>query len=203
LFATGGAWRKFDVPGGKEFENKGVSYCALCDSLLYRNKIVAVIGGSDAAVKDALILAEHAKKVYIIYRGEKIRAEPINLNKIRTNKKIEVITKTNVTKVEGERSVKKVILDNKYQGSNELEVQGIFAAIGQEPLSELAEKIGVKTNEKGEIIIDHKTSETNIRGVFAAGDVTDKPFKQAITGVAEGCTAAHSAFEHLKKSKKN
>lgn len=200
LFATGGAWRKLSVRGAKEFENRGISYCALCDAPFYRNKVVAVLGGSDAAAKDALVLAEHAKEVYVIYRREKLRAEPISLGKIESNKKIKIITQTNVIEVKGRNSVKKVILDNKYQRSNELELDGIFVAIGQDPLSELAEKIGVKTNEKGEIVIDHKTSETNIPGVYAAGDVTDKRFKQAIIGVAEGCSAAYSAFEFLKKS---
>jgi thioredoxin reductase (NADPH) len=201
LFATGGAWRKLSVPGAKEFENKGIAYCALCDAPLYKNKVVAVVGGSDAAIKDAIILAEYAKKVFIIYRGEMVRAEQASLKKAESNKKIEIITKTNVIEVRGDSSVKKVILDNKYEKSNELGVDGVFVAIGHEPMSELAKKMGVKTNEKGEIIINHKTCETNVEGVYAAGDVTDKPFKQAIIGVAEGCTAAYSAFEHLKKSK--
>lgn len=201
LFATGAAWRRLTIPGGKEFENKGVAYCALCDAPLYRNKTVAVIGGSDVAVKDALVLAEYAKKIYIVYRGDKLRAEPDSLRKLEEHKtKIETITATNITEIKGDSVVRKAILDKKYNGSNELEVQGVFAAIGHDPMSGLAKKIGVKTNEKGEIIIDHKTSETNVQRIYAAGDVTDKPFKQAITGVAEGCTAAHSAFELLKKS---
>jgi thioredoxin reductase (NADPH) len=199
LFATGGAWRKLNVPGGKEFENKGVAYCALCDAPLYKNKIAAVIGGSDAAAKDALILAEYAKKVYIIYRGEKIRAEPASLKKIEANKKIEIINNANVVEVKGDITVKKVVLDREFGGSRELELQGVFVAIGHDPISELASRIGVKTNEKGEVIIDHQTSETNIPGVYAAGDVTDKKFKQAIIGVAEGCTASYSAFEFLRK----
>lgn len=200
LFATGSKWRKLEVPGGKEFEGRGIAYCALCDAPLYRNKTVAVIGGADSAVKDALILAEHAKKVYIVYRKEKLRAEQVTISKVMENKKIEVITETNVTKIEGDRSVTKIILDKKHNNSNELGVQGVFVAIGHEPLGELAKKIGVKVNEKGEIVVDHKTNATNISGIYAAGDVTDKPFKQAIIGVAEGCIAAYSAFEHLKKN---
>ena len=199
LFATGGMWRKLNVPGSKNFENKGIAYCALCDAPLFKNKTVAVVGGSDVAVKDALVLAEHAKKVFIIYRGEKLRAEQVTLEKVESNKKIEVITKTNIIEVKGENSIKSVVLDNAYNGSKELEVQGIFVAIGHEPLSEIAEKIGVKTNEKGEIIINHNSAETNVGGVYAAGDVTDNKFKQVIIGVAEGCMAARSAYEFLKK----
>ena len=200
LFATGTQWKQLDVPGSKEFENHGVVYCALCDAPLFRNKTVCVVGGSDSAAKDALVAAEHAKKVYIIYRGEKIRAEPINLKRVENNTKIEVITKANVVEIRGEQSVKSVVLDREYNGSNELEVQGVFVAIGHIILSDLAKSLGVTVNGKGEIVINHKTSETNISGVFAAGDVADKPFKQAITGVAEGCTAAYSAFEYVKSS---
>lgn len=201
LIATGTKWRKLEVPGSKEFENKGVAYCALCDAPLYRNKIAGVVGGSDSAVKDALVLAEHARQVYIIYRGEKVRAEPINLRKLEANRKIEVINNTNVLQIKGERFVKSVILDKDFKGNKELELNGLFVAIGHIVLSDLAKPLGVKLNEKGEIIINHKTAETNIPGIFAAGDVADKPFKQAITGVAEGCTAAHSAFEYITQNK--
>ncbi|MEK6760829.1 MAG: FAD-dependent oxidoreductase [Nanoarchaeota archaeon] len=199
LFATGTKWKKLDVPGSNEFENKGVSYCALCDGPLFKNKTIAVVGGSDSAAKDALLLAEHAKKVYIIYRGDEIHPEPINLERIKKNKKIEVINKTNVIEIKGGEFMESVVLDKPHNGKKELELQGIFIAIGHIALSDLAKKIGVKTDEKGEIILNHKTSETSVKGVFAAGDVTDKPFKQLITGVADGCTAAYSAYEHINK----
>jgi thioredoxin reductase (NADPH) len=201
MFATGTKWRKLEVPGSKEFENKGVAYCALCDAPLFKNKTVAVIGGSDSAAKDALLLAEHAKKVFLIYRGDKIRPEPINYERIMNNKKIEIINNTNVTEIKGKQFVEKVILDKPFKGSKELELQGVFVAIGHIIISDLAKSIGVTTNDKGEIILNHKTSETNLSGVFAAGDVTDKPFKQLITGVADGCTAAFSAYEYISKLK--
>lgn len=201
LFATGTKWRKLTVPGAEKLENKGVAYCALCDAPLYRNKIVAVVGGADTAAKDALVLANHAKKVYIIYRGEEIRPEPINKTRVLENKKIEVITKTNVLQVNGTDFVESVTLDKAYKGSKELALEGLFVAIGHDILSDLAKPLGVKLNEKREIVIDHKTSETNVPGVYAAGDVADKPFKQAITGVAEGCTAAYSAYEYISKNK--
>ncbi|MEK6927570.1 MAG: FAD-dependent oxidoreductase [Nanoarchaeota archaeon] len=170
-----------------------------CDAPLYRNKVVAVIGGSDSAAKDALVLAEQAKKVYIIYRREKIRPEPVNLKRVESNPKIEVINNANVLEVKGDKIVRSVILDREYNGKKELELNGVFVAIGHIVLSELAKKLGVKLNEKEEIIINHKNSETNIPGVFAAGDVTDKHFKQAITGVADACTGAYSAFEFISK----
>lgn len=201
LFATGSKWKKLDVPGSDKFENKGVAYCALCDGPLYKNKIVGVVGGSDSAAKDALLLTEYAKKVYMIYRKEKIRPEPINLERVEANKKIEVINNTNVTEIKGEQFVKSVIFDKPYNGKKEFELDGLFVSIGHIVLSDLAKPLGVELNKKGEIIIDHKTSETNVEGVFAAGDVSDKLFKQAITGVAEGTTAAHSAYEYITRNK--
>src|SRR3989338_2172493 len=200
LFATGTKWKKLEVPGAKEFENKGVAFCALCDSPLYKNKIVGLVGGSDSAAKDALVLAEHVKKVYIIYRGEKMRPEPINMQRVEAKKNIEIISKTNVVEIRVDTKLKSVILDKEYQGKKEFHLNGLFIAIGHIALSDLAKHIGVSLNQKGEIIIDHKTSETNVPGVFAGGDVADKPFKQAITGVAEGCTAAYSAYEYLTKN---
>ncbi len=199
LFATGTKWKKLEVPGSQEFENLGVAYCALCDAPLFKGKVVTVVGGSDSAAKDALVLAEHAKKVFMIYRGENIRPEPINLKRIQSNKKIEIINKTNILEIKGKDFVTSVILDKPYNNSKELKLDGVFVAIGHIPLSDLAKSIGVKTDSKDEIVIDHKTSETNVSGVFAAGDVTDKLFKQAITGVADGCTAAYSAFEYINK----
>ncbi|MEK6840665.1 MAG: FAD-dependent oxidoreductase [Nanoarchaeota archaeon] len=202
LFATGTKWKKLDVPGSWEFENKGISYCALCDAPLYRNRAVAIVGGSDTAGKDALLLSEYAKKVYMIYRGKEIHPEPINYERIKANKKIEVINDTNVIEIKGDKdSVKSVILDKPHKNSKELKVQGVFIAIGHVVLSDLAKPLGIRLNEKGEIKINHMTSETNVPGVFAAGDVTDKQFKQLITGVADGCTAAYSAYEYITKKK--
>ena len=199
LFATGTKWRKLDVPGSKEFENKGVNYCALCDGPLFKNKIVGLVGGSDAAAKDALVLAEHAKKIYIIYRGEKIHPEPINLQRIESNKKIEIINNTNVTEIKGEKFLTNVILDKEYQESKTLKLDGLFVAIGHIILSDLAKRLGVKVNKKREIITN-KSAQTNLAGVYAAGDVSDGDFKQLITGVAEGCTSAHSAYEYIKEN---
>ncbi len=199
LFATGTKWRKLEVPGARELENKGVAYCALCDAPLFKNKTVAVIGGSDSAAKDALVLAEHAKQVYIIYRGEEIHPEQINFERVKKNKKITVINKTNILEVRGSQLVEEVVLDRPFKGNKELKLEGVFVAIGHIPLSDLAKSIGVELNAKKEIVIDHKDSSTNISGVFAAGDVADKPFKQLITGVAEGCTAAYSAYEFITK----
>lgn len=192
--ATGSERKKLGVPGEEDYAGRGVSYCATCDGPFYKDKVVCVIGGSDSAAKEALFLSQNVKKVYIIYRGEEIRAEPINKQRVYDNDKIEIIYETNILEIKGDNTVKSVIFDN----GKEFEVNGVFIEIGSIPNSELAKRIGVKTNEKGEIIINRK-SETNIPGIFAAGDVADAPFKQAITGVSEGVIAAYSAFDHVKE----
>jgi thioredoxin reductase (NADPH) len=200
LFTTGSFHRQLGIPGERDYSGKGVSYCGTCDAPMFSGKTVAIIGGSDSAAKESILLAQFAKKVYIIYRGEKLRAEPINFKNVLANKKIEIIYKTNLKEIKGKQFVTHTILDNEYKGSNELKLDGVFIEIGYIPKTELAEKIGVKLNKKHEIIVD-KHSQTNIPGIYAAGDCTDYDFKQAITGVAQGAHAAQAAYEHVKKLK--
>ena len=183
-----------------EYKNKGVHYCALCDGFFYRDKVTAIVGGSDSAAKDALVLAEHAKKVYMIYRRDQIRPEPVNKKRVENQPKIEIITNTNVVEIKGnEQGVTGLVLDKEYKGSKELALEGVFIAIGHIALSDLAKEVGVELNEKGEIKINRK-AETNIPGFFAAGDVVDTHFKQAITGVAEGVLAAYGAYEYVNSN---
>ncbi len=197
LFATGTRHRELTVPGHDEFRNKGVHYCALCDGPLYKDKVVAVVGGSDSAAKEALLLAEHAANVYLIARGPEIKPEPINYARVEANKKITVITGTNVARIEGDTKAHAAILDRPYRGDTALALDAVFVAIGVIPLSGLARPLGVRLNEREEIMID-RDSRTNVPGIYAAGDVADRHFKQAITGVAEGVVAAYSAFQDLK-----
>jgi thioredoxin reductase (NADPH) len=199
IFATGAKWRELQMRGAEEFKNKGVHYCALCDAALYKDKIVSVVGGSDTAAKEAILLAQHAKKVYIIYRGDKIRPEPVNGKLIEKNKKIKVVNNTNIVEILGDKFVNKVLLDKEYNGEKELELNGVFGAIGHIPLSDLAVTLGVKINNKKEVMIDRE-SRTNVKGVFAAGDVVDSGFKQAITGVAEGVIAAYSVYTFINEN---
>lgn len=196
IIATGRQRKKLGIPGEEELHGNGVHTCAICDGYLYKGKTVAVVGGSDSAAKEALVLAEHAEKVYIIYRREKIRAEPLLYDKVLEAENIEIINNTNVIEAKGEDKLTHVILDNPYQGSKELSLDGLFIDVGYTPLTELARTIGVEENEKGEIVVD-KMNQTNIKGVFAAGDVTDIEFKQAVTAVSQGAKAAYMAFKHV------
>jgi thioredoxin reductase (NADPH) len=200
LIATGTKWRKLKVPGEKEFTGNGVHYCATCDGFIYNDKIVAVVGGSDSAAKEALLLTNYAKKVYIIYRKENIRAEPITVKRVKENSKIEIINNSNVTEIVGDKIVKNVILDREYNRSKEFPVDGLFIEIGHIPLSDITKGIGVKINDKKEILID-KNGKTNVDGVFAAGDITDNSFKQVITGVGQGVIAINSVYEYLESLK--
>ncbi|MBI4163035.1 MAG: FAD-dependent oxidoreductase [Candidatus Aenigmarchaeota archaeon] len=199
LFATGTKWRKLGVPGEEQFANRGVHYCALCDGSFFKGKAIGLVGGSDSAAKDALVLTQYGKKVYIIYRGEQIHPEPVNMERVQQKikeGKIEIINHTNVKEIKGDKFVKSVILDKPYKGKNEFPLDALFVAIGHIPLSDLAVKLGVKVDIKKEIIID-RTSSTNVPGVYAAGDVVDTKFKQAITGVGEAVSAVYSAYTYI------
>ena len=199
LLVTGAKHRELKVPGHDKYFNRGVHYCALCDAAIYGGKVMAVVGGSDSAAKEALVMAQHASKVYMIYRGDKIRPEPINGKRIEQNKKIQVITNTNVVEILGDKVVSKIRLDRPFQGMDTIDVSALFVAIGFIPRSELAASVGVKLNEKKEVIIDRR-AQTNVPGFFAAGDVADSEFKQAITGVGEGTTAVYMAYKYVNEN---
>jgi thioredoxin reductase (NADPH) len=198
IIATGSKVKKLNLPSEERLANKGIGYCALCDGAFYKNKIVAVLGGGDAAAVDALLLTRYAEKVYMIYRGNEIRPEPANKKKVFENEKIEIINNTNVIEFLGENKLEGVKLDNPYKGNDILKLDGCFIAIGHIINNELALSLGVKVNEKGEIKID-RNAKTNVPGVYAAGDCIDSEFKQIITGAAEAVLASHSAYKYVSK----
>ncbi|MBI5051148.1 FAD-dependent oxidoreductase [Candidatus Micrarchaeota archaeon] len=200
IFATGTEYRKLGVPGEEEFKNRGVHYCALCDGYFYKEKVIGVVGGSDSAAKEAILLTQWAKKVYVIVRRDKLRGEPINNERVANNPRIEVITNIQIKEIRGNEKVTHVILDKQYNGSNELKLDAVFVEVGHNARSELAAQLGVHLNEKKEIKIN-RSSETSTSGVYAAGDVADSKFKQAITGSAEGVVAAYSAYEYINNEK--
>lgn len=199
ILALGTKRRRLNIPGEKELLGKGVSYCAICDAMFYKDKTVAVIGGSDAATMAALLLSEHAKKAYIIYRKAKLRAEPVMVERVEANPKIEIIYNTNILEIKGKDRLEKIVLDKVYKESKELKLDGIFVEIGSTPAIALARRIGVKVDEQNYIKIDTSGS-TNIPGVFAAGDITAglAKLRQIVTAAAEGAVAATSVYEYLK-----
>lgn len=191
ILATGTTRKNLNVHGEKEFENKGVSYCATCDAFFFKGKDVAVVGGSDSAAKEALLLSEHARHVTILART-KFHPEPINGLRVKEKKNISLVEGVEVSQILGKQFVEKVVLSN----GKELAVQGVFVEVGHSPQSSLGEMLGAKLNEKKEIMID-KYSKTSVAGVFAAGDCCDTEWKQGIVSAAEGALAANSAFEYL------
>ncbi len=195
ILAVGRKKRKLNVPGEDKFLGKGVSYCATCDGAFYKDKIVAVVGGSNAALTAALLLEEYATNVYIIYRREKFfRAEPTWIKLVEESKKITPIFNSEVMEIIGKDKVEKIKLNN----SKEIKVDGVFVEIGFEPDEAIPKQLGIET-ENG-YIITNKEQKTNIKGVFAAGDATNNVLKQAITACSEGAIAAQSAYEEIKKS---
>jgi len=202
ILATGTKPRKLNVPGEDAYFGKGVHSCALCDGAFYKNKAVGVVGGSDSAAKEALLLTQWAKKVSIIYRGEEIHPEPINMGRIQKaikEGKLEIINKTNITEIKGAKYMNAVVFDNPHNGKKEFPLDAVFVEIGHIPLSDIAKKTGVELNKKGEIVID-RNAQTNVPGFYAAGDVTDTRFKQAIVGVAEGVLAVFSAYKFISEN---
>lgn len=194
MLCLGTKRRKLNIQGEEDFLGRGVSYCFTCDAPLFKDKIVGVVGGSDAAVMAARLLREYARKVYIIYRKDKLRAEPIRIEQIKKDPKIEIITNTNITKIIGKKFVEEVIFDNK----KSLKLDGIFVEIGAIPSTDLAKKLKLKLTKDNYIKVN-KDQETNIKGVFAAGDITDNQLKQVVTSAAEGAKAAFSVYKYLQK----
>lgn len=199
LLTLGMERNKLNVPGEHELEGKGVAYCATCDGYFYKDRVVAVIGGGDSAVTAALYLSDIAKKVYLIVRKPELRAEPTWQEKVKKNKRIEIVFEANLKEIKGVESVESILLDKK---DREIPVDGVFIEIGQTPYIFLVKRLGVKTNDKDFIVVKGN-QRTNIRGIWAAGDVTTNSngLKQIVTASAEGAVAAVDIFTELKKSR--
>lgn len=196
ILAIGTEKRKLNLENEEKFIGKGISYCYICDAPLYKNKIIAIVGGSSSAVRAASLLVKYAKKVYIIYRKSKLRGEPLEVEKVLKNKKVEFLKNVNIKKLKGNKFLTSIVLDN----NKELKLDGLFVEIGSVPSNILTKQLNIKTTKEGYILVNQQ-KETNIKGVFAAGDITDTPLKQIITACADGAIAAHSAYRHLKTLK--
>ena len=204
ILAIGVKRRKLNVPGEAEFTGRGVSYCSICDAPLFKNKVVAVIGGGDSALEGAEILSRYATKVYLIHRRDEFRGQPIYLENIKAKPNVEIILNTVVTEIKGDKLVKSILTKNVKTGeTKELNVNGVFVEIGFEPPTDFARANGLETDAMGYIKVD-EWMKTNIQGVFAAGDCTGMwlGFRQVITSAAQGAVAAHSAFRYLNELKR-
>lgn len=196
IFSTGAQWRELGVKGEQEFKGRGVSYCATCDGAFFRDKTVAVVGGGDVAVEDAIYLARFCKKVYLIHRRDEFRAVKVLQDRVMETEKVEIIWDTVVDEIQGTDVVTGAQIRNKKTGEeSHLDVDGVFIAVGTIPNSQLL-KGKVDTDEGGYIITD-EACETSVSGVYAVGDVRKKLLRQVITAAADGATAVYASEMHL------
>jgi len=202
IISTGAQARWLNLKSEQEFRGFGVSACATCDGFFFKEKEVAVVGGGNAAVEEAMFLTKFASKVKLIHRRNKLRAEKMLQEKLRTNKKIEIIWDSVVEEVVGNqkpKSVNGVKIKNVKSGEiADLKVDGLFVAIGHDPATSLF-KNQLKMDKEGYLITKPDSTQTSIPGVFAAGDVKDKIFRQAVTAAGTGCMSALEAEKFLSK----
>jgi thioredoxin reductase (NADPH) len=199
ILATGTLRRPLGVKGEEQLRGRGVSYCALCDGAFFKGKKVAVVGGGNAAASSALYMTGIASEVCLIHRRNEFRAEEAMIKPVR-QKGVRFILNSEVTEIKGEGKLKSIVLRNRENGQcQEMEVDGLFVEFGEIANNKLAQPLGVKLDNEGFVLVDHR-QQTNIAGVFAAGDVTCHSVKQISTAVGEGALAATEAFVHIKRS---
>ncbi|QGU03286.1 Thioredoxin reductase [Corynebacterium kalinowskii] len=197
ILAMGAAPRYLNVPGEQELLGRGVSSCATCDGFFFRDHDIAVIGGGDSAMEEATFLTKFAKSVTIVHRREEFRSSAIMLERAKNNEKIKFATNKVVSRVLGENSVEGLELSDTVTGETSvLPVTAMFVAIGHDPRSVMVQP-DVKTDESGYILVEDPSTRTNIPGVFAAGDIVDSHYQQAITAAGAGCRAAIDAEHYL------
>ena len=198
IVATGSAYRKLGIPDEDRLSGYGVSWCATCDGAFYREKVVAVVGGGDSAMEEATFLTRFADKVYIIHRSENLRASAVMQERAHNDPKIEFIFNATVEHIYGDDLVAGIGLVDTVTGEERtLDVSGLFIAIGSDPRTHVVHG-QLDLTPEGTIAVDGRTSKTNLEGVFAAGDVIDPTYRQAVTAAGSGCVAALDAQHYLE-----
>lgn len=198
ILSSGMKHKHLGVPGEEALAGRGVSYCYTCDAAFFKNKIVGVVGGSDSAAQAALLCAEYATNVIVMYRKERLRAEPITAEQVYAHKKIKVMHNVNVTKINGAKKVEGVTLDT----GEDIKMDGVFVEIGSVPVVAIPKSLSVELDERDFVKVDNE-GRTNVSGVFAAGDMTNSTtLKQFITSAADGSKAAQSAYYYVQKGPK-
>lgn len=206
VIATGAKSRKLGVPGEDEFYGKGVSVCATCDGAFFKDRVVAIVGGGDSAAAEALTLSKFAKKIYLIHRRKLLRANALHLKHIHADSKIEVLTPYIVKEIQGETKVEKLVLSPNLEelkpgeafSETAIEVDGVFVSIGYEPETSLVEG-KLELAPSGRIQI-HDGAATSVKGIFAAGDVSDLKYQQAIIAAASGASATLDAISYFEQT---
>jgi len=204
ILAFGRSPRHLEVPGDEEFENKGISYCVNCDGPLFKDEVVCVVGGGNAALDAALVMSEIGKKVYLIHRRDEFRGFESFVKKIKSKDNIELVLNSTVKEFKGDKMLKSIVIENvKTKETKELKVAGTFVEIGSIVKTDFVKHL-VKTNESNLIEINencqtfHPDSDKVRPGIFAAGDVTDNPFKQIVVATGQGAIAALQSYNYIK-----
>jgi NADH-dependent peroxiredoxin subunit F len=202
IVASGGRRKLLNVPGEDRLKGKGLSFCSTCDAPFFEDRDAAVIGSGNAALEMVIDLGAYARKIYLFMRGEELKADPGIQEKIKEVSQLKIIEHAEVQEILGKETVSGLRYQDRETGKmQELKVDGIFLGIGSNPNSEIVRHL-VNTNDAGEIILDHRTAKTSKPGVFAAGDVTDDPFKQNNISAGDGVRAALSVYFHILSIKK-
>ena len=195
LFACGAGHRHLGVPGEEELAGMGVSYCATCDGAFFKDRTVAVVGGGNSAVEEALFLSRLCAKVFLIHRRETLRADPVLWEPLEKAENIEVLYNTTVSRITGEEQVEKLVLCKQGRGEYEQKVDGVFLAVGMEPNTQLAQGL-VNLDENGYIVAG-EDGKTSVPGIFAAGDIRTKRVRQILTAAADGAAVIASVSDYL------
>lgn len=198
ILASGARRRKLNIPGEAELEGKGVAYCSTCDAPLFSGKKVAVVGGGNAGLEAVVDLLPYATEIYLLEFSDALKGDAITQEKIRAKKNVRVILNAKAERVEGDGRFVRTLFYTDLSSGNEkpLAVEGVFVEIGSVPNSEMVKDL-VELNTHGEVVIDHKTAATSRKGIWAAGDVTDEPFKQNNISAGDAVKAALSAYQYL------
>lgn len=197
ILSMGSEYRKLNVPGEAELSGRGVSYCATCDGFFFKDQHLAVVGGGDSAMEEALFLTKFAKKVTVIHRRDQLRASQIMAERAAANPKIDFAWNSTVAQINGENKVESLTLKSTVDGKEStLDATGVFVAIGHEPRSQLVNG-QVDLDEAGYVRVNEPGTATNLKGVFACGDLVDHTYRQAITAAGSGCRAALDAERSL------
>ncbi len=197
ILAMGSGYRELGIPGEKKLSGHGVSWCATCDGFFFKDQEIAVVGGGDSAVEEATFLTRFAKRVYLIHRRDELRASKIMADRAHNDPKITMVWDSAVVEAHGEDKLSGITIRNlKTDTESELAVTGLFVAIGHDPRSELLQG-KIKLDDEGYVLVDAPTTRTSAPGVFAAGDLVDHTYRQAITAAGTGCAAALDAARFL------
>lgn len=199
LLSSGSRRKKLGIPGEERLDGRGVVYCSICDAPLFKNKTVAVVGGGNAGVEAVVDLLPYAKEIYLLSRGPALKADPVTVEKISNHPNVHILTESVPTEIVGENSVSALKYKDAAGEEKELAVQGVFVEIGALPNSEFVKDV-VNLNERGEVVVDHKTQQTSDSGIWAVGDVSDVLYKQNNISAGDGVKALLNIYDRLIKS---